>query len=413
MTRRIIHLLAMKIVLAYFVFLLSISSTFAQDTTRVRYTEETDTLIKQRFIDRYENVFMTKVATRHMLKVGVSRNAFIPNFESSELSHEIGYEYKVAQAFSLGLNATVDGSFYFNPAFNGTVALNTYGRWYYDMKRRIKEGKNANNFSGNFIAVLAEKRWRYVPYSLPVFRTGLEFGVQRRFLNFGRLEFAVGLSYLHYSFPNIEGVSYFQNGDKSDITLSTRSNLGLAFGDWKSSHNISNCEILNCDEIVREQWKVLWPDINIGTRLVQGVVGFGYERKIGNSPFSLNGLIVADYIKSKQSYMNYYAQNARHTVELNPTVQLRYYYLQKSKIRQGRGGNNLSGIYLGPQFEYVRQKEINGSGFYNHLGTGLTYGYQKTLFGDVFIDVNGAVTWNMLDRKEFRTALRLGFGLSL
>ena len=407
-----INLLAMRIFVSCFVLVLCNQSLFAQDTMRVTYSEETDTLIKQRFIDRYENVFMTKVATRHMLKVGVGRNSFKRTFESSELSHEIGYEYKIAQAFSVGLNATLDGSFYFNPSFVGTVSLNAYGRWYYDMKRRIKEGRSANNFSGNFIAAVAEKRWRYVPNSLPILRTGLEFGVQRRFLNFGRLEFAVGLSYLHYSFPNSEGGGDIRNADH-DITLSTRSNLGLAFGDWKSSNNISTCEILNCDEIVREQWKVLWPDINIGTRLIQGMIGVGYERKLGKSPLSLNGQIIADYFKSEQTYMDFYPQSARNTLELNPVLQLRYYYLQKRKIRKGRGGNNLSGIYIGPQFEYVHHQNLNVSWNREHLGNCLTYGYQKTLFGNVFIDVNSAFTWNILDRKETRTTLRLGFGLSL
>lgn len=43
---------------------------FAQDTTRIVFSQEADTLVKQRFIDRYENIFMTKVPTRHMLKLG-------------------------------------------------------------------------------------------------------------------------------------------------------------------------------------------------------------------------------------------------------------------------------------------------------------------------------------------------------
>ncbi|MCE7067168.1 hypothetical protein [Dyadobacter sp. CY326] len=41
---------------------------YAQDSTNVSFSQEVDTLVKQRFIDRYENLFMTKVPTGQMFK---------------------------------------------------------------------------------------------------------------------------------------------------------------------------------------------------------------------------------------------------------------------------------------------------------------------------------------------------------
>lgn len=57
----------------FVLLLLLFPAAHAQDTVSVSYSEETDTLVKQRFLDRYENVFMTKVPTRHMFKIGLSQ----------------------------------------------------------------------------------------------------------------------------------------------------------------------------------------------------------------------------------------------------------------------------------------------------------------------------------------------------
>ncbi|WP_159473917.1 hypothetical protein [Dyadobacter sp. 3J3] len=40
--------------------------SFGQDTLKIIYFQETETLVKQRFIDRYEDVFMTYVQPRHI-----------------------------------------------------------------------------------------------------------------------------------------------------------------------------------------------------------------------------------------------------------------------------------------------------------------------------------------------------------
>lgn len=72
----------------------------AQDTVSISYSEESDTLGKQRFLDRYENVFMTKVPTRHMFKVGLSQYYQAKLFALSDdrtinsTSLHVGYEFK-------------------------------------------------------------------------------------------------------------------------------------------------------------------------------------------------------------------------------------------------------------------------------------------------------------------------------
>ncbi len=57
-----------------------ISAAFAQtDTIRITHTQETGTLEKQRFIDKYDYVFMTKEPTKWMVKWYGNINNLHPN----------------------------------------------------------------------------------------------------------------------------------------------------------------------------------------------------------------------------------------------------------------------------------------------------------------------------------------------
>lgn len=81
----------------------------AQDDVTISFSEDQDTLIKQRFIDRYENVFMTKVPTRHMFKIGLSQYYQAIAFPLRDdrilnnTSLHLGYEFKFLPAFSVAL----------------------------------------------------------------------------------------------------------------------------------------------------------------------------------------------------------------------------------------------------------------------------------------------------------------------
>lgn len=68
-----------------------------QDSVPIMYAEETDSLPKQYFIDRYENVFMTKVPTRQMLKLDYTGSDY------RGTGFQLGYEYKVLPTLSLEL----------------------------------------------------------------------------------------------------------------------------------------------------------------------------------------------------------------------------------------------------------------------------------------------------------------------
>lgn len=402
---------------------------FTQDTTKISYSEEPDTLVKQRFIDKYENVFMTKVPSRHMLKMGLDfyhKDVFgFTAPEVQNITYGFGYEFKLFPAFSLGTNLSVssglvDDNHKSGTPREGTVTANIYGRWYYDMKRRIREGKSANNFSGNFLALVTEKRWQYEPDLQRLTQTGIEFGLQRRFLNYGRLEFAIGAYYQKYSNGFYTSDLINTTGKTTDFEISTRSSLGFAFGDWKRTNNIPLCEILYCDEFVNDQWKILWPILRLSNHMTNGTIGFAYERKFGKSPLSINSQILIDYRRSRSDYVIASRAVSSKNYQTQPSLQIRYYFLQRKKIKKGTGGNNLSGLYFGPYSDYIKyvyRVSEDPKTTTEHLGIGFTIGYQKTLFRRAYIDVSGAQSWNLLkvpaDREKSIGSLRIGFGLAL
>ncbi|GGM93926.1 hypothetical protein GCM10010967_28810 [Dyadobacter beijingensis] len=250
-----------------FCLMLASCTLRAQDSIQVSYSEEADTLIKQRFIDRYENVFMTKVPTRHMFKIGLSQyyQAIAFSLRDDRIinntSLQLGYEFKFLPAFSVAfaghipffdLNTPISASWQ-NTVIDGQV------RWFVGMRKRIRKGLSANNFSGNYIGLFVS-----VPGTADHFepRTGLRLGLQRRFLNRGFMDFA-------FSIRN--------NGDK--VECSTQAILGIAFGDWKKIDRVPLCDILFCDTQVRHQWKVRLPEVTVGYYLNRIKAGVAFEQK--------------------------------------------------------------------------------------------------------------------------------------
>lgn len=411
----------MKIAGLFFSLMLCCQILSAQDSTHYSYSEIADTLVKQRFIDRYENVFMTKVPTRHMVKIGAEFAAsgyLDPAYGRQSLLLNVGYEVKLLPSFSLGLNFKANGGYSGVLGWEGVLVANMQGRWYFDMNQRIAKGKSANNFSGNYVAVVGERYWQSGLSSYPKLKTGIEFGMQRRFFNNGAIDFAAGAYYMRYAETHTSWEYISGSGKINDFEISTRTMLSFAFGDWKRKTTSPACDVFRCDDFISSQWKFLWPVIRISSNVSNIGLGAGYEKKLGKSPFSVNAQIFADYNSS--IFRNFYtlSLSRSESAQLQTFAQTRYYFLQKKRIRKGRGGNNLSGLFIGPHADYV----LYGSkGYYSnrnarHLGVGFTYGYQKALFKNGYIDISGAQSFDVLPNQKGDGRLatfRVGFGLSI
>ena len=417
----------MKKFTAVLIMQLLFQTVFAQDSTQVTYSQELDTLENQRFIDRYENVFLTKVPTRHLVKFGFANLSGSPIQTNNGLneSYQIGYEYKLFPVISIGVNLSMDQLFPYESTTrlkkNTTYSAGGAIRWYYDMGRRMREGKNANNFNGNYFALVADNFVRFDdPSENKLTKIGIEFGIQRR-IRGAYVVLGIGSYYQNYSNNYFQQFEDGSAKNLTDITLSTHSSFGIAYYDWKRTDKAPNCDILTCDEVVTHQFKILWPNLNISKNITSGSLHMAFEQKLAKSPVSVNAQILANYSNYRFSGNaiiggdNLFEKN----YQIQPSLQMRYYFLQKRQIKKGTGGNNLSGLYFGPYSDYIKYgSQIPGlKSVDEHLGMGLIAGFQVTLLRNFYTEFYFAESWNLLKTQPgistAKGSLRLGFGFVL
>ncbi|QRR00155.1 hypothetical protein [Dyadobacter sandarakinus] len=118
--------------------------TCAQDTTSVTFSEDASSIEDQRFIDRYENVFMTKIPTRRMFKLGYTASTY------KGIGLTAAFEYKIFPFLSLeaavySLAAREGDGIYMENVFRQLSGENLFvsggSRWYPNMRKRIVVSK--------------------------------------------------------------------------------------------------------------------------------------------------------------------------------------------------------------------------------------------------------------------------------
>ncbi|TLV02178.1 hypothetical protein [Dyadobacter luticola] len=377
----------------------------AQDTLQVSFSQEKDTLTRQHFIDRYENVFMTKVPTRQIFKVTTVGS----QIQGSGIN--FAYEYKVLPSLSLEaslysqLDRFDEGLAQQLLHFNWkqvSLWVNGKARWYYNMDQRISKGLSANNFSGTYVALSYEQSLGLTQMSTfgttKVGRMGLLYGFQSRFFNRGHIDFSVGL------FQKEAGPNYIYEDRERfttrNFTIGTQANVGLAFGDWKRTSAAPFCDVLVCDEAIEGQWKVELPRLAVGLKNQTASISTAYERKIASLPVSVSAGLNA-------GYYHYEIFSSKSTVALlDAQLELRYYFLQSFLLRHGKAGNNFSGPYAGlrggysmttDKVRYQYQPEWN---FDKDIATptgALALGYQQRLFKRIYVD--GSIFW----QKQYKS----------
>lgn len=243
--------------LLFSLFCLS-NSVFAQsDSIHITHTEETGTLEKQQFIDRYDYVFMTKEPTKWMLKLYNNDFNFTQEFfyrisydnlvEKLFSRLELAAEYKINPAISLSIGAKNGYQMQAYYDFNHTNAgfspvgkqkILAFGeiRWYYQLPKRIRQNLSANNFSGNYIGIRFssninlhenelqtirvlygggdQNKWN-TDYFLEKFKqtTEVRYGIQRRFLKHGLIDFGINIGIS--SFERATQQLAFKNADNA------------------------------------------------------------------------------------------------------------------------------------------------------------------------------------------------------
>ncbi|MFN4144294.1 MAG: hypothetical protein ACK4GN_00605 [Runella sp.] len=415
------------LILCSLFFLFHASPIWSQDT--LRYSQENGILEKQRFIDRYDYVFMTKEPTKWMLRVGGASSIARGGLNAT-------FEYKISPSFSV----LAGGSFSSYSSLSGLIG-NVYGgtRYYYDMKKRMEEGKNANNFTGNYFGIMGLYylnrrsrrdyfpsewgRWSNVENSIE-----LQWGMQRRFFNRGFADFGLSLGGRKIAENDFSG-SWSNEDIRNELFIESFWSVGLAFGDFKKKKLPPLCDVLKCYETNRSLWKIAWPNFFVGQRFQIASTSLAYERQIARSDFSIN--LQNNFLVRNQSILS----------SSNPTqpmldgenlyllstsyLQARYYWGKRSRKERLEGSPSLTGGYLGMALLHIYEGNSNDSGGnkryinrYNGVEIGPSIGYQQKLFSRGYLDFGLTIGKTIFRFDDFgpasgtygfRSSFKIGF----
>jgi hypothetical protein len=164
----------------------SFVTVFAQnDTIKVSYSEESPDSVNYNFKRKYQYIDLNMRNEKDLLKFGIA--PFHTSLdESITLDFRIGYERKLNSSFSIDLTT-------FNHIYkfvykmdewttDGTLSL----RYYYGMKKKIKDGVSGDNLNHNFYRFGITSTIYYEgENSYPPAYIDFGWGLQRRLGQFG------------------------------------------------------------------------------------------------------------------------------------------------------------------------------------------------------------------------------------
>lgn len=362
------------------------------------YTTETASLSDVKFIDYYDDVFLTQVETKSMLKVDLlPLQNFLPVFTPSAdfFFPVINIEGEQKISKSLSLNLGLRPSFFYRNIkeqnvlvtdtmvtigeplpfvkaskkdFDLGMALRVEPRYYFTMSNRIKKGLNANNLSGVYIApsytfYVKRTASARINDSFPKIsgtavshRVGLNLGLQRRIFERGFIDLYFGYA---YSWGNNVFVPFPTTRDPSEYevfkrffefdAISSGVKLGWAIGSVGDAYDPNKCEVLKCYQEVNGVFKLnLLYAARVIDNNLSGELSLAYEKRLGNSSISLNTELFVFYGGSVNGNILFLEPYLRGNLDLTP----RWFYNQNRRIAAGKSGKNLSGDYVGIQSRY-------------------------------------------------------------
>lgn len=398
----------MKIILTILITTATCAIAFGQsnDTTFVSIGQDTTRFEKQRFIDRYDYVFGTHQPARWIFKWDAG--SMLP---VDERGLRLDAEYKISQAISI--NASYGLGFSMNSSlFDGgdlTFVAHRFraeSRWYFDMRRRILDGRSANNFSGNYLGLewAQDIRIRKSDATLPqsiYHGVSARFGIQRRLFRYGYFDISYGIGFREYP----QTVFY-----RGRVGIYTDARLGVGFALTSPKPEMTDkaayCNVFQCFREEKRMFKIDLFNLFRAATLdrIQGSLRMAVEQKLGESPFSIEGQIKLDGSYYSFEYDRYNNSPLNRTFKSNTIgvgghLQGRYYYGLKRRIATGKSGNNLSGAYFAGQVDlnqsntqYTTQNSdgttSKQAATFNRKSAGLLWGIQHRIFDNGFVDLN-------------------------
>ncbi|RLD85908.1 MAG: hypothetical protein DRJ02_09555 [Bacteroidetes bacterium] len=363
----------------------------------LQYTKETkqDTVVK--YMDLWEYAFMMHEETSWLFKIDFPANKYGLN------QIKIGIEKKIASAFSLNLNLgftqsnifSMDSIYLSNYQFGFNASLET--RWYYRMNKRIRVEKVAGNMSDNYLAIgLTYSHSYYTPtqFSFNIMDVYLKWGVQRRFLKYGYVNFGV------------KAGAYFIIEREWTPAFSFNNFMDVGFAFTKDKYALDRdilCPILKCYDADKYIFKsnlngvfgIMFTKYSAGFSVAPNIA---FEHKIGKSSFSINTefrpVFSYFFLFDNQNYNKYW------DTEMSLSLEGRWYYNLKRRMLRGKTGNGLSANYmaLGGSMTYSDRYDFYGDKFHQYLY--ITTGWQRLFSKHLYFDMNIGIGYKFKTKNE-------------
>jgi hypothetical protein len=202
------------------------------DSSRISYEEEERDRSDFTLKERYNYLIRSKMEETQIWKLGLNNLGF------SAYDYHYGlhliYERKIHTSFSIlgevsptvkGYRHTYSNSDNRRLAWEAEVA----GKYYYNMKRRMRLGKSGNNFSANYLSAHIRSRIMYQARNdgrkvLEPAILSVRYGLQRRLGRYGFIDANYGIEVLPIVFSRNSSLRYFDGHAAGELRI------GLAIG---------------------------------------------------------------------------------------------------------------------------------------------------------------------------------------
>ncbi len=377
------------------------------DTVISEIRTEQGMLERQRIVNPYDEVFGIHEPARWLFKWDAA--GFLPSTGIDPLAHDFNggglrfdAEWKPGQAFSLNASYMVGIDFILDGLDLLSHGFSLEPRWYFGMRKRVREGRGASNLSGNYVGLELHNLLRAgkAESGVRAHSSALaRIGLQRRLFRYGFFDISYGIGLRN--FPS----TVYSRG-RTNLFSDARLGVGLALARPKTAGKTQApgyCEVLQCFREERRMVKIDLFNLFRVTASDQfaGTARVALEQKIGDSPFSveLEGMLQGWFANYEYSTFTEPSTQKIRNFSYGAQLQGRYYYAQKRRIATGKSGNNLSGAYLALQGD--SRWGQNNTTFIPTSGNsskrqyttalvrgGFLWGIQYRLFEKGFIDFN-------------------------
>lgn len=436
----------MKSIYLLFLMIIIPAISLAQSEQNIQTRTEEAHFEKQQFIPIKDCFACIQGDVKRAFKFSYG-NLFLPNENLTDFTNDpifispsyiLEFEQKITTAFSLNTklewqnlikdSPTVEGEIWVDNELRYEYLVNGFDnyvlslepRWYMRKKQAIANGQSGDNLNGLYLGLNLSMNWwnsgKYIPPSdagiinaRSFTRKGttqyavLNMGWQQRFRDNGFVNFRLGtgVSKTTQNLNNIPSalrdLLEWPEVKKWKTLLYYQVSWG-AILEKKTNLPENSPKFWEYHEEEKDMWKIDLYNLFQGLNQKSGFgrVNVAYERKILNSPFSLESGLQYHYRSDFES--NDFSS------QLVFQVEPRYYFLLNKHIRRGKAANNLSSIYFGLLTEWhLGETSMIRNG--DNLFHDFSFGIQQRLFNHLFVDLRARLP---LNEEAFYYDIRFG-----